>query len=59
MAPNMSLGVNLLLKLVELAAAKLDADYDIEVFEAHHRHKKDAPSGTALALGSAAAKDVM
>ncbi len=56
MAPNMSLGVNLLLKLVELAAAKLDADYDIEVFEAHHRNKKDAPSGTALALGSAAAQ---
>lgn len=56
MAPNMSLGVNLLLKLVELTAAKLDADYDIEVFEAHHRHKKDAPSGTALALGAAAAK---
>jgi 4-hydroxy-tetrahydrodipicolinate reductase len=55
MAPNMSLGVNLLLKLVELAAAKLDADYDIEVFEAHHRNKKDAPSGTALALGAAAA----
>lgn len=55
MAPNMSLGVNLLLKLVELAASKLDADYDIEVFEAHHRHKKDAPSGTALALGAAAA----
>jgi 4-hydroxy-tetrahydrodipicolinate reductase len=55
MAPNMSLGVNLLLKLVELAAAKLDADYDIEIFEAHHRNKKDAPSGTALALGAAAA----
>lgn len=55
MAPNMSLGVNLLLKLVELAAAKLDADYDIEVFEAHHRNKKDAPSGTALALGESAA----
>ncbi len=54
-APNMSLGVNLLLKLVELAAQKLDADYDIEVFEAHHRNKKDAPSGTALALGGAAA----
>lgn len=56
MAPNMSLGVNLLLKLVELAAAKLDADYDIEIFEAHHRHKKDAPSGTALALGASAAE---
>jgi 4-hydroxy-tetrahydrodipicolinate reductase len=56
LAPNMSLGVNLLLKLVELAASKLDAEYDIEVFEAHHRHKKDAPSGTALALGAAAAR---
>jgi 4-hydroxy-tetrahydrodipicolinate reductase len=55
LAPNMSLGVNLLLKLVELTAGKLDASYDIEVFEAHHRHKKDAPSGTALALGAAAA----
>lgn len=55
MAPNMSLGVNLLLELVELAAQKLDADYDIEIFEAHHRNKKDAPSGTALALGAAAA----
>ena len=55
MAPNMSLGVNLLLKLVELAAGSLDAEYDIEVFEAHHRNKKDAPSGTALALGAAAA----
>src|SRR5690606_2071294 len=38
-APNMSLGVNLLLELVELAASALDADYDIEIFEAHHRHK--------------------
>jgi 4-hydroxy-tetrahydrodipicolinate reductase len=55
MAPNMSLGVNLLLKLVELTAGKLDTSYDIEVFEAHHRNKKDAPSGTALALGAAAA----
>jgi 4-hydroxy-tetrahydrodipicolinate reductase len=55
MAPNMSLGVNLLVKLVELTAGKLDASYDIEVFEAHHRNKKDAPSGTALALGAAAA----
>lgn len=54
-APNMSLGVNLLLKLVEMAARKLDAGYDIEIFEAHHRNKKDAPSGTALALGAAAA----
>jgi 4-hydroxy-tetrahydrodipicolinate reductase len=55
MAPNMSLGVNLLLKLVELTARTLDEAYDIEVFEAHHRNKKDAPSGTALALGAAAA----
>jgi 4-hydroxy-tetrahydrodipicolinate reductase len=55
MAPNMSLGVNLLLRLTQLAAQTLDASYDIEVFEAHHRHKKDAPSGTALALGRAAA----
>ncbi len=56
MAPNMSLGVNLLLRLVELAAKTLDEGYDIEVFEAHHRNKKDAPSGTALALGAAAAR---
>ncbi len=55
LAPNMSPGVNLLLKLVELTAGKLDAAYDIEVFEAHHRNKKDSPSGTALALGAAAA----
>lgn len=55
-AANMSLGVNLLLHLVELAAARLDAGYDLEIFEAHHRNKKDAPSGTALALGEAAAK---
>lgn len=54
-APNMSLGVNLLLRLVELAARKLDDNYDIEIFEAHHRHKKDSPSGTALALGQSAA----
>jgi len=54
-APNMSLGVNVLLALVERAAAILDADFDIEVVEMHHRHKVDAPSGTALALGRAAA----
>ena len=54
-APNMSLGVNLLLDLVERVARTLDADYDIEVVEMHHRHKVDAPSGTALALGRAAA----
>jgi 4-hydroxy-tetrahydrodipicolinate reductase len=52
---NMSVGVNLLMKLTELAAKSLDTTYDIEVFEAHHRNKKDAPSGTALALGDSAA----
>ena len=55
-APNMSLGVNLLMGLVERVAAALDDDYDIEIFEIHHRHKVDAPSGTALGLGAAAAK---
>lgn len=54
-AGNMSLGVNLLVKLTEKVAQALDADYDIEVIEAHHRHKVDAPSGTALMLGEAAA----
>ena len=55
-APNMSVGVNVLLALVENAARRLGAGYDIEVVEMHHRHKVDAPSGTALALGEAAAK---
>ncbi len=54
-AANMSLGVNLLMILVEQAARVLNPDYDIEVVEMHHRHKVDAPSGTALALGQAAA----
>ena len=54
-AGNMSLGVNLLTALTRKVAAALDADYDIEVVEAHHRHKVDAPSGTALMLGEAAA----
>lgn len=54
-AANMSLGVNLLLGLVEQVARALDPDYDVEVLEMHHRHKADAPSGTALALGAAAA----
>ena len=53
---NMSLGVNLLMALVEQAAAKLGKEFDIEIFEAHHKHKVDAPSGTALALGHFAAK---
>jgi 4-hydroxy-tetrahydrodipicolinate reductase len=54
-AGNFSLGVNLLLSLVEQAAQRLGHDWDIEIFETHHRHKVDAPSGTALMLGEAAA----
>jgi len=53
---NMSLGVNLLASLVRQAAAALDTDFDIEVLEMHHKHKVDAPSGTALLLGRAAAE---
>ncbi len=53
---NFSLGVNLLEKLVQEAARQLADDYDIEIFEMHHKHKKDAPSGTALMLGEAAAR---
>lgn len=53
---NMSVGVNLLLALVEKAAAALNEGWDLEIFESHHKHKIDAPSGTALALGKAAAK---
>ncbi|MCD8570669.1 MAG: 4-hydroxy-tetrahydrodipicolinate reductase [Alphaproteobacteria bacterium] len=55
-AANMSVGVNLLMALVEEAAARLAADWDIEIFEVHHKHKVDSPSGTALALGRAAAE---
>lgn len=55
-AGNMSLGVNLLVQLTKKVAAALDEDFDIEVVEAHHRHKVDAPSGTALMLGEAAAE---
>jgi 4-hydroxy-tetrahydrodipicolinate reductase len=51
----MSLGINLLASLVAKAAEKLGEDYDVEIIEAHHRFKKDAPSGTALALGRAVA----
>jgi 4-hydroxy-tetrahydrodipicolinate reductase len=54
-AGNMSLGVNLLAALTRKVAEALDADYDIEIIESHHRHKVDAPSGTALMLGEAAA----
>ncbi|MFT6915209.1 MAG: 4-hydroxy-tetrahydrodipicolinate reductase [Motiliproteus sp.] len=55
-APNMSVGVNLCFKLLELAARVLAEDYDVEVIEAHHRHKVDAPSGTALRLGEVVAE---
>jgi len=55
-APNMSVGVNLCLKLLEMAASVLNEDYDIEVIEAHHRHKVDAPSGTALRMGEVVAE---
>lgn len=50
-APNMSVGVNATLKILDLAARILNSGYDVEVFEAHHRNKVDAPSGTALAMG--------
>jgi 4-hydroxy-tetrahydrodipicolinate reductase len=52
----MSVGVAVLLRLVELAAQRLGPEFDIEVVEMHHKHKVDAPSGTALALGEAAAR---
>ena len=56
-APNMSVGVNLVLKLLQMAASVLDPEqYDIEVIEAHHRHKVDAPSGTALRMGEVVAE---
>ena len=51
MAPNMSVGVNVAFKLIEFAARTLGDDVDVEVFEAHHRHKIDAPSGTAVRMG--------
>ncbi|QRF60590.1 4-hydroxy-tetrahydrodipicolinate reductase [Variovorax paradoxus] len=51
MAPNMSVGVNVTFKLLEMAAKALSTGYDIEIVEAHHRHKIDAPSGTALKMG--------
>jgi 4-hydroxy-tetrahydrodipicolinate reductase len=55
-APNTSVGVTLLIELTRMAARSLHCDFDIEIVEAHHRLKKDAPSGTALALGNAAAQ---
>ena len=55
MAPNMSAGVNVVLRLIDMAARALAEGYDIEIIEAHHRHKVDAPSGTALQMGEVAA----
>jgi 4-hydroxy-tetrahydrodipicolinate reductase len=55
-APNMSIGVNLCLKLLEQAAKVIGEDSDVEIIEAHHRHKKDAPSGTALKMGEVIAQ---
>ena len=56
MAPNMSVGTNLVFKLSEIAASVLTEGYDVEIIEAHHRHKVDAPSGTALHIGGIVAK---
>jgi 4-hydroxy-tetrahydrodipicolinate reductase len=56
MAPNMSVGVNVVLRLLDMAARALNQGYDIEIVEAHHRHKVDAPSGTALAMGEVVAQ---
>lgn len=57
-APNMSVGVNVTMKLLEMAAKNFSQGYDIEIIEAHHRHKVDAPSGTALKMGEIVAKAV-
>ena len=56
LAPNMSVGVNVVFKLLEQAARSLGSGYDIEIIEAHHRHKVDAPSGTALKMGEVVAR---
>ena len=56
MAPNMSVGVNVVLKLLAQASKALAQGYDIEIVEAHHRHKVDAPSGTALKMGEVVAE---
>jgi len=57
-APNMSVGVNLCLKLLQTAAQTLGDEYDIEIIEAHHKHKVDAPSGTALRMGEVVAESL-
>ncbi len=58
MAPNMSVGVNVTLKLLQMAARSLSSGFDIEIIEAHHRHKVDAPSGTALKMGEVIAAEL-
>ena len=58
MAPNMSVGVNVTLKLLQMAAKALATGYDIEIIESHHRHKVDAPSGTALKMGEVIAEAI-
>ena len=58
LAPNMSVGVNVTLKLLQMAAQALATGYDIEIIEAHHRHKVDAPSGTALRMGEVIAEAI-
>jgi 4-hydroxy-tetrahydrodipicolinate reductase len=58
MAPNFSVGVNVTFKLLEVAAAALNEGYDVEIVEAHHRHKVDAPSGTALRMGEIVAREL-
>ncbi len=57
-APNMSVGVNVMMKLLEMAAKSFSEGYDIEIIEAHHRHKVDAPSGTALQMGEVVANAI-
>ena len=57
-APNMSVGVNLCLKLLQTAAKTLGDEYDVEIIEAHHKHKVDAPSGTALRMGEVVAESL-
>lgn len=59
MSPNMSIGVNLMIEVAAQLAARLGKDFDIDVLEAHHRHKKDAPSGTALRLSEEIAKTLL
>jgi len=56
LSPNMSVGVNVVMKLLDMAARALNEGYDVEIIEAHHRHKVDAPSGTALAMGEVVAQ---